>query len=343
MEDKQGEKTDKSREMILPPSRVQGFNYQPSYSSCAFETWRCFQEEAIQREIARGKELFPKMNTIRVWLSWNAWARDPELILDRFETTLDILQKSDLLCIPVLFNRWHDPVLDCDGVYIDHFYPGSSWLQKNGYPMMGFVEDLGRRFGADSRILVWDLCNEPFSYDDKFKQKDEFLAHELNWLKKVAECLRSNGATQPFGVGTHSTWCDPLVNEFVDVFLTHMYFCIAQAPTLDEALAKNAYWFDWKIKKALEYADSVGKPLFTTECCWGDFDDTLRVRIIETSLQVLKANKIGSIAHALYESDFADLHRPELGRTSPDVGRLEFILKDGTLRPGHDVINRYFD
>lgn len=332
------------RNLAIPAAEVNGFNYQPSYSSCAFETWRCYEPATFRKELSRGRELFPKMNAVRIWLSWNAWCRGMDRFLNQVGQTLDICEELGLRVVPVLFNRWHDSVMDCDGIYLDHFVPNSSWLLKYGLPGMDFVRDITRVFAADQRILAWDLCNEPFvyaAYGDAFPQREEYTRYEQNWLKQVAGVLEEGRVIQPIGVGTWGAECDPLVNDFVDVFLTHMYLHVpANQPCVlsPDRIAS----FEEKVRCAAEYAASVGKPIMTTETCWGSFDDAFRCELIKHSVGICKKHGIGVFAHALYESDFADIHRPEQGGLSPDIGHLEFIFRDGALRPGHEIINKFF-
>ena len=328
--------------LTIPAAEINGFNYQPSYSSCTFETWRCYDPAAFRNELSRGKELFPKMNAVRIWLSWNAWCRGPERFLDQVRQTLDICGELNLKMVPVLFNRWHDSMLDCDGIYMDHFVPGSSWLQKYGLPGMDYVRDLARAFAADRRILAWDLCNEPFAYSDDFPQREEYIRYEQDWLRQVAGLLEEGGITQPVGVGTWCSQCDPLVNDFVDVFMTHLYLWVPAEKHCGVLSPESIAAFEEKVRFAADYAASVGKPIMTTETCWGSFDDVYRCQLIEHTIRLCKKHGVGVFAYALYESDFPDLHRPEQGRLSPDIGHLEFIRRDGSLRPGHEIINQFF-
>ena len=330
------------RTLAIPSAEINGFNYQLSYSSCAFETWRCFDPAMFQRELTRGKELFPNMNAVRIWLSWNAWCRGPQRFLDHVSQTLDLCGSLGLAVVPVLFNRWHDSVLDCDGIYLDHFVPKSSWLQKYGLPGMDFVRDMAHTFGADRRILVWDICNEPFAYGDDFARREEIVHYEQDWLRQVAGLLKEGSVLQPVGVGTWRPQCDPLVNDFVDVFLTHLYLCARADRPCKVLPPENIAAFEEKVRCAADYAASVGKPIMTTETCWGSFDDSFRCQLIEHSVRICRKYGLGVFAHALYESDFADIHRPEQGRLSPEIGHLEFIRRDGSLRPGHDIINQFF-
>ena len=105
----------------IAPAEVRGFNYHPSYSTGALEDWLLFDEEVWRRELTNGKRLFPNTNTIRIWLSWNAYCRKGNDFIKSVRAAVEICRELDMYVVPCLFNRWHDPMIDCDGIYIDHF------------------------------------------------------------------------------------------------------------------------------------------------------------------------------------------------------------------------------
>jgi len=74
-------------------SEIRGFNYQPSYGSTSFENWINFDPEIIELELRRGKEFFPVMNTVRLWLSWAAFVRKPQKFNTDFEKALAICDR----------------------------------------------------------------------------------------------------------------------------------------------------------------------------------------------------------------------------------------------------------
>ena len=59
-------------------SEIKGFGYQPSYGSNGFEIWNYFNPEKIEIEIKRGREYFPNANMLRLWLSFDAFVKNPE-------------------------------------------------------------------------------------------------------------------------------------------------------------------------------------------------------------------------------------------------------------------------
>ena len=69
-------------------SKVRGFNYQPSTGTTSLENWIYYDPNLAELELRRGKEYFPKFNTVRYWLSWDAYFRDPARFKVNFEKAL---------------------------------------------------------------------------------------------------------------------------------------------------------------------------------------------------------------------------------------------------------------
>ena len=315
----------------IKPEEVKGFNYHPSYSTGAMEDWIMFDFDVWEKELKNGKKLFPKMNAIRIWLSWNAFCRLENKFIEEVRQVVDLCKELDLCVIPCLFNRWHDPMVDCDGVYIDHFLSGSSWLLKYDNLFEDYMDALCAEFKDEEQILVWDLCNEPFAYGKDFPLRESVLPYETAWLKKMADRMRNNGITQPLGVSGKGPEDAEYFDEISDIHLTHLY-C---------GTPESAIKFDKGVKKYMEYLKERGKSLIVSECCWGSFDDEIRVELIKISLDTFTKYGAGYTVHALQYSGCADLHDYGDGRTSPDIGNLCFVKKDGSLRPGHDIFNNY--
>ena len=61
---------------------IRGFNYQPSYEANGYAIWRNFKPLLIDHELALGKQYFPKMNAVRLWLSWDAFLRGVQIVSD---------------------------------------------------------------------------------------------------------------------------------------------------------------------------------------------------------------------------------------------------------------------
>ena len=111
---------------------VHGFNYDGSWGTSGLDLWQHHEHGTMAVEIARGKKYFPGWNVARWWLSHEAHQRDPERFLANFEGGLQIFAQHGILVMPILFNRWRDPVCDFGGVPLDHLIPHhSAWTNDD--------------------------------------------------------------------------------------------------------------------------------------------------------------------------------------------------------------------
>ncbi len=298
---------------------IRGFNYQPSYEANGYAIWRDFRPFVIDHELGLGKKYFPKMNAVRLWLSWDAFLLGPDEFAANFERALQICDHHGLKVMPTLYNNWHTPP-DFGGVSEEMLRWFFVKLGKLGeapdYMFLPYMQRIVGEHSDDERILVWDLCNEPFNNGDKNLLQD-WLTHTYHLCKKL-------GATQPVGVSVqiNPDYLERVV-DISDVLLIHPYG--ARDKGLGEVVA---------------YAREHDKPLLATECCWGSLDDEARARTVADELAALARHDIGFFPHALHESLVADLHHPEYGPISA-AGYMAFIHFDGTLRKGHDVYNDF--
>ena len=318
------------KSLKINPAEVRGFNYHPSYSINALTDWFMFDEEIWRRELTNGKEKFPKMNTVRLWLSWNAYCGMQGRFIECLRKAINICRDLGIYVIPCLFNRWHDPMVDGDSVYIDHFLPNSSWLQKFGDPFTDYIDALCEAFGDEEQILVWDICNEPFAYNGDFPMKETIMKYELEWLQRMADRMRANNVSQPLGVGSTGMQSMEIFGDICDVYLTHLYYRMGET-----------VYFENKVKRFVAESQKNGKPLICSECCWGSVDDKERAELIRVTLSTFQKFGIGFVAHALQYCGCADLHGPDDGRLTPNIGNLCFINKDGSMRPYHEVFNEF--
>lgn len=300
--------------------QVYGFNYQPSFGSTGVEIWiDKFNADTVDHELGLGRQYFPEMNTVRLWLSPDAYIKNPEQFVQNFEATLASCEKYNIKAIPTLFNNWHS-VPDFGGIseeminYWFHNY-GQEGEAAN-YVFRPYLEAMFKDHATDDRILAWDLCNEPFNNGS--------AGTYVPWLQHTYNLAKTLGAEQPIGVSVaFSIGQLQLVESCSDVLMIHPYFA-----------ANN----DWNALKT--FADEHDKALLATETCWGSLDDAARVSIVRSDLGTLKSNDVGFVVHALHESYVADLHHTEYGPVS-SAGYMAFINMDGSLRAGHEVFNEF--
>lgn len=312
-------------------AQIRGFNYQPSWGSCGLEIFGPdFDAGTIATEIGRGKNYFPGINTLRIWLSHQAFLRyGAESILSRMEMILESGHRMGLKFVVTLFNGWHSwPPFggitfeqliwsrDKTGAVTDVFTP--------------YLEAVVGTYAKDPRILLWDLCNEPMNTTTS--PKDQALI--FDWLERMGRLVRQNGAAAPVCIG--STEGLEQIRRFeplCDVITWHPYYGW-------NAWIKSVDHFLQRLDETVSFINATGKPMLITETGWGSLDDAKRAETLQIELSAFRDRGIGFLAHLLHHTLVADGHRPEYGPISI-AGYMAFIEADGSLRSHHQVFNDY--
>ena len=318
---------------------VRGFNFQPDWSTNGCGVWLKFAGDRYRKLIARGKELFPRLNTLRIWLSFDAWCEDRQKYLENVRAAAKIIRQEKLKFIPVYFNGWFGiPVFG--GFVPEHL----DWAKKtNGYAnFILYLKESLEAVSSDA-ILLHDVCNEPFNNSWRDRERTEivldFLSEMCRRIKKADSRPITIGSQGIQSVGTmdfpqiKSKWKDiDLLSEMIDVITLHPYI-------ID--IEKSREHFE-RLKDALEYLRQIKKPVIITECCWAGKTDDERKVYLETELSHYSELGIGFLAHALSESPVADLHRldDEAALSGSDL-YMAFIDREGKMRKWHDIFNNY--
>ena len=316
-------------------SWVRGFNYQPSWGSHGITIWNDFREATYAKEIEQGLKHFPKINTLRIWFSYDAHVADRKTFLAAAKRASELVAGHRLKMIPVIFNGWHSFV-EFGGFTREQL----AWSDRNGNfaPHRQYLCELLDAIRPAGNLLMYDVSNEPFNNGGCAKG-----SIELRFLEAMARQIRELDSKTPISIGTQgsvggSNTDLALIDPFVDVHAIHPYWAInTPAYRVAETPAeKHAEHF----AKLVERLKQFGKPAIATECCWGSNDDAARVKCIRHDLGLLKEAGIGFLPHALHHSPVADLHRPVPGRKWPTM-YMAFIEPDGSIRPGHEVYNEF--
>ncbi|HOZ46642.1 MAG TPA: cellulase family glycosylhydrolase [Candidatus Hydrogenedentes bacterium] len=308
-------------------SHLRGFNYQPSYGSHGLDTWgHGFDLNAIDRELGRGKQHFPKINTIRLWLSHDAFIRYGDEVATNFTKVVRLGDKYDLSFIAVLFNGWHS-YPDFGGMSMEQL---GWWAGEHFSIYREFLEHIVLPHAEDERILLWDLCNEPFNN----ARSDACVTTVQGWLEKLYGACKELGAEAPICVGVGPSM-DRIrrVEPISDVITFHPYYAWnAWIPTPER--------FTPLLDEVVAFAREVGKSVVATETGWGALDDAKRCEILRVELSELAKRGIGFTAHLLHHTLVADGHRPGFGPIT-SAGYMAFVEADGSLRPGHEIFNEF--
>ncbi|MDR1799361.1 MAG: hypothetical protein LBR19_05700, partial [Bifidobacteriaceae bacterium] len=122
-----------------------------------------------------------------------------------------------------------------------------------------------------------------------------------------------------------------------DVLLIHPYFQVPREKIYDP-VARQA--FVDEVAMMVDVGRQAGLPELVTETCWGAEFDQDRVENMKFTLGTLARFNLGFMPYALHYSRIADLHLPEDGYVG--IPRFAaFTLKDGSIRPGHEIYNEF--
>jgi hypothetical protein len=335
---------------------LHGFNYDGSWGTSGLDLWVHHDAAVMAQEVRRGKSYFPGWNVARWRLSHEAYQRAPQRFLESFERGLETFQQHDITVIPVLFNRWRDPVCDWGGVPIDHIVSGlSMWNREE--PLFadvdapanqvapvealfrGYLDDVIGQHTNDARIHSWDLCNEPLMGPYVLDPNSAIRRAELQWLTWCHDVAKVGGAVQPVTIGNYGHLVPiELTEPISDIISFHPYYMWNGSDALPQQTTKEG--FCRLLDDVVTLASTAGKDLVANETVWGARDDADHVEQIRYTLTELSKRGIGFVVHALNHSLAADLHRDEFGPVGPPEC-LHFIEVDGTLRRGHEVFNEF--
>ena len=310
-------------------AHVRGFNYQPSYGSHGLETWGdAFDITVIKKELMRGRQYFPKMNAIRLWLSYDAFIRQPNKMPKRFHRVIDLSEDLGVRFIPTLFNGWHS-CPDFGGISTEMLgYWGTADRFDNAFGP--YIDAILKPHADDERILLWDLCNEPFNSAWCDASKKLTLA----WLERVRNRCRNCNVTAPLTVGSAPSMDSiRMLEPISDVITFHPYFAWNAGMTTPKQ-------FEDAVDEMVTFGKSTGKPMLATETGWGALDDKKRAEVLAVELGALAKRNLGFVAHLLHHTLVADGHRPEYGPFS-GAEYMAFVEKDGSLRPHHEIYNTF--
>jgi hypothetical protein len=156
---------------------IVGFNYVPSTAANTTEFWSAetFDERTIDRELGWSAGL--GFNSCRVFVQYLVWKHDPGGLKQRLDRFLGLATKHRLSTTLVLFDdcafgdpRQTEPYLGkqrdpIPGMILPSWTPSpglKSVTDRSVWPdLEHYIKDVVGAFARDSRVLMWDLYNEP--------------------------------------------------------------------------------------------------------------------------------------------------------------------------------------
>lgn len=203
---------------------VVGADFLPSTAINQLEMFQAesFDTATINRELGWAQQI--GMNTMRVYLHDLLYEQDSTGFFNRLDVFLGIAAKHNIKPVLVLFDSCWDPFPKL-GKQRDP-KPGvhnSGWVQSPGfdalkdstqYPRLArYVTGTVGKFAQDSRILAWDIWNEPDNTNNSSYGKVELpnkVDYVLPLMKKSFELARSVNPSQPLTAGVWAgDWSTP--------------------------------------------------------------------------------------------------------------------------------------
>jgi Cellulase (glycosyl hydrolase family 5) len=319
-----------------------GSNYIPATAINELEMWQAdtFDPKTIDKELGWAEDL--GMTTMRVFLHDLPWQQDAAGYRGRINQFLDIAARHHIRPLFVLFDSCWDPYPKL-GRQRDP-KPGvhnSGWLQSPGakalqdpadYPRLkAYVTGVVQAFGKDSRVLGWDVWNEPDNMNTNSygsmepKNKVQLV---LALLPEVFDWAREAGAEQPLTSGVwKGDWSS-------DAKLSPMERVQLQS---SDVISFHNYDSAAEFEKRIKWLQRLNRPILCTEYMARGNGSTF-----EGSLPVAKKYKVAAINWGFVAGKtqtylpWDSWQKPYVGR-EPAVWFHEIFKQDGTPYKEHEV------
>jgi hypothetical protein len=206
---------DKARTWYNQQPWLVGSNYIPEDAINQLEMWQAesFNPSQIDKELGWAEGM--GMNTMRVFLHDLVWQQNPTAFKQRIDQFLQISSRHHIKPLLVLFDSCWDPnpKLGMQHPPIPGVH-NSGWVQSPGAAALkdpaqesrlkAYVEGVIGAFANDSRILGWDVWNEPAGTNEGSYEREE-LKNKVQFvevlLPKVFSWAREANPSQPLTSG----------------------------------------------------------------------------------------------------------------------------------------------
>ncbi|MDY6947080.1 MAG: endo-1,4-beta-xylanase [Pseudomonadota bacterium] len=245
-----------------------GSNYIPANAINQLEMWQAetFDAATIDKELAWARAI--GMSTMRVYLHNLLWEQDARGFKQRIDAFLAIAARHGIKPMFVLFDSCWDPEPKLGPQHPP--IPGvhnSGWVQAPGrarledaagYPKLrDYVQGVVGEFAKDSRILAWDVWNEPDNDGggnyEKHVGKQKYVE---TLLPQVFEWARSQNPTQPLtsGLWQHDDWSMGKLTAIEQIQITQ-----------SDVISFHDYNWPEVFERRVEQLQVYGRPLLCTE------------------------------------------------------------------------------
>jgi hypothetical protein len=295
---------------------IRGVNYVPSTAVNMLEWWQAetFDPATIDRELGWAHE--SGYTSVRCNLSFEVWAADPEGLKKRLDQFLGTAARHEIRAALCLFDdvnfararpvvgRQPDPI---PGVHNSRWVPSPSpekVTDRAVWPTLEeYVRDIVGRFREDTRVLIWDLYNEPGNGGLGEKS--------LPLVKATFGWARAVDPVQPLTTGP---WRD------------HGRGMAKAMAGLSDVVSFHAYSPAAVVEETIALYEGYGRPLICTETI-----RRLEGQDYAAVLPVFAEHKVSWYSWGLVAGK-QQTHLPweEKGRTIEDPWHWDMLWPDGT-------------
>ncbi len=259
---------------------ITGCNFQPSTAINQLEMFQAdtFDPETLDKELGWAEEL--GFNTMRVFLHHVAWTSDKEGFKKRLDQYLDISTKHKIRTMLVFFDDcWNDKYQAGKQPEPKPGVHNSGWVRDPGTDIRNnpdslkmlerYVKDVMITYKNDSRVLMWDLYNEPGN--------SQYVEKSLPLLKLVFGWAKTVNPSQPITSGIWSFGANfDNLNKF-------------QLENSDVITYHHYGYVDAHLRK-IEELKQYKRPLVCTE-----YMARKNGSLFQTVMPMLKAQNVGAV------------------------------------------------
>ena len=272
-----------------------GSDYIPADAINQLEMWQAdtFNPQQIDKELGWAEGL--GMNTMRVFLHDLLWQQDAAGFTQRLDKFLAIADRHHIKPMLVLFDSVWEPLPKLGPQHPP--IPGihnSGWVQSPGaialqdatqYPRLeAYVRGVVHQFANDSRVLAWDVWNEPDNGNGpphsalEPKNKRELV---LALLPQAFSWARAAGASQPL---TSGVWNG-------DWSTTEKLSAMERVQLdLSDVISFHNYSWPENFEKHVRWLERYHRPIICTEYMARSVGSTF-----DTILPIAKAHHVAAI------------------------------------------------
>ena len=301
-----------------------GTNFITSSSINQLEFWqeKTFDVSLIEKELKFSASI--GMNTHRVFLHDLLWQQDSIGFLERINKFLEISDRNEIKTLFVFFDDvWHPlPKLGKQPKAIPNVH-NSGWVQSPGARILydtlnhdkleSYIKGVVSKFANDSRIIGWDLYNEPgqkgIASHNISKERtielyrkigveiteDNYSNYDLNRIdpkdkkqvytllfKKTVKWVREINPSQPITIGIYEwdvKWDDKNNLSELNKYILNN----------SDIISFHSYGSKNEVLRRVNELENYNRPLLCTEYIAREYQNTF-----ENILPIFNNNKIGA-------------------------------------------------